>query len=387
MKKNNLILTPGPTSIYDSVLEAMATEGTNPDLDSEFCIRYKHTEMKYNELINGEGGKTFFPTGEGILGLEMSCLNLIEQGEKVLCIANGFFGEGFKEFIEFAGGIPIMLLSDWRCSINFDDVKKIVEENPDISVATMVHCETPCGVTNEIEQICKYLHSKNIISIVDSVSGVAGEKMDFDNYKIDCLLGGSQKCLSAPTGLTFITLSNRGMDKIRNRKTKVKSYYFDALKWIDRQKYDGFAYTQSVQLIYALERALEIALRSDYISAHKAYAKSVREQFVENGFSLYAHDNFSNTVTAVNLPDGISFTDLFNTMKNDHGILIGGGVGSLDGKVFRIGHMGANNTIENMKKLFAALQDSFEKLGYPCPNLGKNFNDKDLLQFDFQFIC
>ncbi len=387
MKKGHLILTPGPTSIYESVLEAMNTQGTNPDLDMAFFKKYKHIEMKYNELINGEGGKTILATGEGILGLEMACVNLIETGDKVLCIANGFFGAGFKEFIEFAGGIPIMLETDWKRSISVEAVKKAVLENPDIKLATMVHCETPSGLTNDIEPICQFLHSKNILSIVDSVSGIAGEKMDFDNYKIDCLLGGSQKCLSAPTGITMMTFSTQAIDRIKARKTPVKSYYFNALSWLNRTKFDAFPYTQSEHLLLALERAVEIAMRSDYVTAHNAYAKIVRNKFLNSGFSLYPEDSFSNTVTAVQLPNNIAFDDLFNTMKDEHGILIGGGIGPLDGEVFRIGHMGANNTPENMNKLFKALRATFEKLGFSCAGLDEEVDEKELMAFDFQFIC
>ncbi len=385
--KSHLIMTPGPTTIYDSVLDAMYTQGTNPDLDKAFFTKYKHIEMKYNELINGEGGISFFPTGEGILGLEFACVNLIEQGDKVLCISNGFFGAGFKDFIEFAGGMPIMLEMDWKRSITLEAVQDAVNKNPDIKVATMVHCETPSGVTNKIKKICQFLDEKGIISIVDSVSGIAGEQVDFDNYKIGCLLGGSQKCLSAPTGITMITFSNRAIHKIKSRKEAVKSYYFNAMSWLNRSKFDDFPYTQSVQLLLAFERAVEIAIKSDYVNSHKAYAQIVRDKFVSSGFTLYAEEDYSNTVTAVNLPHNILFEDLFNIMKNEHGILIGGGIGPLDGVVFRIGHMGANNMPENLNKLFKALKASFEKLGFCCDGLDDDIDEKALMEYDFHFLC
>lgn len=356
-------MTPGPTQIRPNVLKAMAVNGTNPDLDLDFFKRYKKIEEKYNCLINTKEGQSLFLAGEAILGLEAACASLIERGDKVLCIANGYFGAGFKDFIALYGGEVIFLEMPSTEGLDFDKIRCAIESEPNIKVATLVHCETPTGVTNNIEKICRYLKSKGILSIVDSVSAVAGEPIAFDAWGIDVLLGGSQKCLSAPTGLTLITLSKRAKKKIECRKSAIAGYYINLQNWLDWHLKQQFPYTQPLQNLYGLEAALDEVLTIDFELLHQRYGQVVRQVFIQNGFELYAKNSFSNTVTAVMMPEKINFNALFDDLKRDEGVLIGGALDKLKGKLFRIGHMGENNRPDYLRQLFISLDNSFSRLG------------------------
>lgn len=362
MNNNYLLMTPGPTEINQSVLDAMATKGTNPDLDKDFFEIYKETTISYNKLIGAENSTSMFLAGEGILGLEAACASLIEEGDKVLCIANGIYGEGFKGFVEMYGGQAIMLSSEWNSGVKLSDIEKALEIHTDIKLATLVHCETPSAVSNDIDAICRLLNSKGVISIVDSVSAIGGEKVSFDHSKIDLLLGGSQKCLSSPAGMTMVTVSELALESMKSRKTPIKGYYLNLLIWEDWYEKKWFPYTQPLQNILGLKKSIENTLEIDFIDNHKKHAEYVREHFIDKGYELYAKYDYSNTVTAVKLPQNIKFDHLFDLMKEKHGILIGGGIGDLKDKVFRIGHMGENNKKENFDKVFEALNESFKEL-------------------------
>ena len=238
----------------------------------------------------------------------------------------------------------------------------ILNEEKDIKIATLVHCETPSGVTNDIDSICRLLNSRGILSIVDSVSAIGGERVSFDQSGIDILLGGSQKCLSSPAGMTMVTISSRAREAMDKRKSPIKGYYLNLTIWDNWYEKKWFPYTQPLQNILGLKQSIENTLSKDYYLEHKKYAEYVRNYMLENGYELYAKSDLSNTLTAVKLPMDIKFDDLFNLMKNEHKILIGGGIGDLKDKVFRIGHMGENNRKENFEKTFNALNKCIKDL-------------------------
>lgn len=284
------ILCAGPTSINEKVLAKMSLSKTNPDLDPNYKNYYESVEQKYNKLINTDA-TTFFMLGEAIITLEAAICSLMEKGERVLIIYNGFFGEGFAEYVENFGGRAVMYKDDFRRGINIHNLEEYLEKDHDFALATLVHCETPSGISNDIAKICNLLSKYNILSIVDSVSGVGGEYVDFDEFKVDALLCGSQKCLSAPTGIGMVTLSEKAKDKIENRKGKIPSYYLNFANYYFNDL-APFPYTVNENLIYALEEAIDEALSKDFTNLHAKYAEITRQSLINCGFELYAKDFF-----------------------------------------------------------------------------------------------
>lgn len=353
------LLCPGPTSIDNSVIKAMANCKTNPDLDPEYEIFHRNMEKKISKLLN-TNATSFIMLGEGILGLEASIASLMEKNDRVLVIYNGFFAEGFADYVTYYGGKYVKYKDDFRKGIDIDKLESFLEKDHDFKIATMVHCETPSGITNDIKSICTLLKKYNILTIVDSVSAMGGEYINFDEFNVDVMLGGSQKCLSAPVGLSLITLSEDAKSAIENRKEEIPSYY---LNFKNHYNFSGapFPYTMNENLVYALDRALDITLESNFTKLHKDYAQSTRYVFEKAGFELFAKDSQSNTVTAVLCPNNIKSDSIVSSLRKK-GIIISKGVGQYKENLFRIGHMGQNIKYENFLELFAKLDEVFEEL-------------------------
>lgn len=358
-----LIMTPGPTFIKENVREAMANPITNPDLDLEFYDFYKGICEKLQKILNTTN-QVLVLDGEGILGLEAACASLIEDGDKVLCIENGIFGYGFKDFAEMYGGKVKFFHGERDHGINIQKLEAFLKENHDFKVATVVHCETPSGITNPIKDICNLLKKYNILSIVDSVASIGGEEIYVDDWNIDIALGGSQKCLSAPPGLTFLSISNAATEAMNNRKTPIRSFYANLTIWNGWYENKWFPYTQPISDLYGFDKALDNFLEgTDVIARHKLYSEACRYALKECGLELLSKDFNSNTVSTVIVPSGIKYKDLFNKLYFEHNILIAGGFDFLQDKIFRIGHMGENCYEEKLYITLKSINTVLKELG------------------------
>ena len=355
------ILCAGPTSIDPRVMEVMGKSLTNPDIDLEYEKKHRQVEKKISKLLKTEA-TSFIMLGEGMIGLEGAIINLVEKGDRVLVLNNGVFGAGFADFVKYYEGVPYIYEDDFRRGFDIEKLKNFLEKDHDFKVATMVHCETPSGITNDVKTICKLLNSYGILTIVDTVSGMGGEEFDFDDYKVDIALGGSQKCISAPTGLTLVTISERAKQAIRDRKKPVPSYYMNFENYYAYSDGFAFPYTMNENLTYALDLALDLLFEKDSLALHKKYAEVTREIFEKAGFELYAKDSRSNTLTAVMVPEGFIAEDIIGALRKK-GILISKGAGDIFEKVFRIGHMGNNISYENFLELYEKLDEVFGELG------------------------
>lgn len=356
-----LVSSAGPSYVGEKKREAMNRPCTNTDLDKNYVHFHKETEWLISKLLHTKVD-SFVMLGEALLSLEAACASLIEEGDRVLVIHNGFFGYCFKDFVEMYGGIAVMLEMDCRRGLNVEQLEEYLKKDSAFKAATLVHCETPSGITNPIDKICPVLHRYGILSVVDSVSGIGGEFIDFDKWKIDILLGGSQKCFSLPSGLSTVTISDRAKQSIDARKTPIRSFYANLKNHYDKIATDGFLYTMNDTLMYGLRTSLEEKLATDYPSVHKNYAQAVRNTLTTCGYELYPKDSFSNTVTTIVLPEGITDEQVLALMY-EKGVIISGGLGHLAGKCIRIGHMGDNNTKRQMTETFKALDEVMEQLG------------------------
>ncbi len=357
------IMTAGPTRVRENVRMARSLEFTNPDLDLEFYEFYRETCKLFSKALNTEN-EAFIMGGEGILGLEAACASLIEQGDRVLVIDNGIFGKGFRDFVKMYGGIPILFTTDYHKPVDIGDLKAFLDKDSDFKFATVVHCDTPSGVLNDVESMSKILDEYNIMTVADSVAGMFGEPLDVSNSKIDILCGGSQKALSAPPGLTMVWVSKRAFEVMENRKTPIAGYYTNILVLKDYYKNKWFPYTMPVSDINGLRVAIENYLEDkDIFNRHRRIAKATRKALTEAGIELYLEKGWSNTVTVFNVPKGIKDSDILDTMCKEHGIMISGCFDVLAGKVIRIGHMGENCTENNVAETLDALGKTFEKLG------------------------
>ncbi|MBZ4654177.1 MAG: alanine--glyoxylate aminotransferase family protein [Peptococcaceae bacterium] len=356
-----LLMTPGPTYVHEDVRRAMAMAITNPDLDESFFKFYRETCGKLKQLLITQNDVLIL-SGEGILGLEAACASLIEPGDRVLCIDNGIYGHGFGDFAKIYGGNVVYFKSDYRRAVDVNGLRDFLEEDHNFKIATLVHCETPSGITNPVSEICPLLKKYGIISIVDSVSAIGGENLKTDEWQMDVVIGGSQKCLSAPPGLTFLSLSREAWHKILQRETPVTGYYGNLANWKNWYEEKWFPYTQPISDIYGLRVAVERLLEEEsFVLRHKKIGEAVRQALVESGLELYPLDGFSNTVTTLLIPEGLSFKDIYSTMLKDYNIMIAGAFDFLKDKVVRIGHMGENCHEEKLYVTLKAFNNVLEK--------------------------
>lgn len=340
--KDKIIMTPGPTYIHEEVRKAMLKPITNPDLDLEFYEFYKNVTKKIGNLLNTDN-EVLILSGEGILGLEAACASLIEPGDRVLCIDNGIFGKGFGDFVEMYGGECVYFSSDYRKPVDNNELKLFLEKDSDFKFATLVHCETPSGLVNPIKEISLLLKEYNIVTVVDAVSSIGGEFIDVDGWKIDIALGASQKCLSAPPGLTFLSISPEAWNLIIKREKPIAGFYCNLAIWRDWYEKKWFPYTQPISDIYALGVAVDRLINdSKKFERHEVIANAVRKAIINCGLTLYPYNGWSNTVTAISVPKEIDEKEVRESLIKNFNMILAGAFGELEGKVLRIGHMGEN---------------------------------------------
>ena len=359
------IMTAGPTQVKENVRMARSLETTNPDLDVAFCEFYKETCDILQELLHSSG-TAYILGGEGILGLEAACASLTEPGDRVLVLDNGIFGRGFADFVKMYGGEAVLFTSDYQHPINPADLRAFLEKDSDFKYATVVHCDTPSGILNDISELCPLLSEFGILTVVDSVAGMFGEYVNVDESKIDILCGGSQKALSAPAGLTMLWVSDTAMEAMENRKTPIASFYANILTFKTYYEDKWFPYTMPISDINGLRAALDnVKADKDILERHAKIAAATRGAVQKAGLKLYPEEGFSNTVTVIEVPEGLTDTQILSTIRDKYNVMLSGCFDVLAGKVFRIGHMGENARIEDMTITMNALDRTFADLGYP----------------------
>ena len=357
------IMTPGPTQVKENVRMARSIECTNPDLDEAFVEFYKETCQLISSLLHTQN-ETLILDGEGILGLEAACASLTEPGDKVLVLDNGIYGKGFADFVSMYGGKPELYTVDDKNPIDPAALEEYLKNNHDYKYATVVHCDTPSGMLNDIGSLCPLLKKYGIMTVVDSVSGMFGEEVRVDDYQIDILCGGSQKAVSAPPGLTFVVVSEDAKKAMEQRKVPIASFYANLKVFEGYYEAKWFPYTMPISDIYGLRAAFDnIAADREMLERHAKIGNACRKAVTEAGLKLYLESGFSNTVTVFEVQEGTTAKEILDTMRKEYNIMLAGSFDKLAGRVIRIGHMGSNANVTDMSETLGALNDTLEKLG------------------------
>lgn len=357
------IMTPGPTQVLENVRRARSLECTNPDLDESFYDFYKETCELISSLLYTDN-ETIIMDGEGILGLEAACASLTEPGDSVLVLDNGIYGKGFADFVAMYGGNPVLYTVDDKNPIDKTALEEYLKHHHDYKYATLVHCDTPSGMLNPIGELCPLLKKYGILTVVDSVSAMFGEEVRVDEFQIDLLCGGSQKAVSAPPGLTFVTVSEDAKRIMAGRKTPIASFYANIQAFFGYYEKKWFPYTMPISDIYGLRIAFEnIREDEDMIKRHRMIGEACRQAVIKAGLSLHLNSGFSNTVTVIDVPKKTSAEEILRIMRQEHHIMLAGSFDSLKGQVIRIGHMGTNANEADMTETLEALEQTLSSLG------------------------
>ncbi|MFW5937685.1 MAG: pyridoxal-phosphate-dependent aminotransferase family protein [Halanaeroarchaeum sp.] len=349
------LMTPGPTEVPPDVREAMSRQIQNPDVDPEFNVLYRELTDELARVYDTDD-EIVVLGGEGMLGLEASVASLVGPGDEVLCLANGPFGEGFADFVELYGGEPIVYEASWRAGFDVDRVTDYLEAN-DVAVATMVHCETPTGLLNDLDEILDVLSDAGVITVVDAVSSLGGTPVPTN---ADVVIGASQKCFSAPPGLTTLSISDEAWATVE--ATETRSFYADLERWHDPDLDEPYAfpYTHLVSNCYGLEVAIERLLEEGLASVyrrHETVAEECREMGQEIGLDPYPAEEslYSPTVTAFEIESNAS--QVVEEVLAEHDVRLATGLGEIADDVIRVGHMGYAADGERVAETMEALAD------------------------------
>jgi len=363
------VLTPGPTEIPYRVRTSLLRETSNPDLDPEFLKTYNNVREMLKVLIGIRRSSLYVMVGEAILGLEAAIANIVKPGDKVVVVANGVYGEGFGDFVKSYGGIPIYVgVNDWRRSVDVQELDKVLEKDKDVVAVTLVHCDTPSALLNDLPSISKVVRDHSKLLIVDAVSSIGGVPIGFDDLGIDIIIGGSQKVLNVPTGLTIVGISKTAWERID--EVGYRGYYLNLRLWRDMLDSQGvFPHTMSDVLIYALEESLKMVFEEgldNVFRRHELVREASWRALQALNLEPYPLDikYSSPTVTAFILPKGVDECRLRELTWVKYGVMLAGSWGRLKGTVVRVGHMGVQASRTHLLIAYTALARALKDLGY-----------------------
>lgn len=352
-------MVPGPVRVPEAVLKAYAVDYGSPDLEPEFLSLYNETENQLKTLL-GTRNQVVIKTGEGMVALWGALKSCLNPGDKVLAVASGVFGYGIGEMAKKLGAqVKTIGFAYNETYHNWEEIEKAVSEFQP-KMITAVHCETPSGTLNPLEKLGEIKKRQNVpLLYVDVVASVGGTNVQTDAWQIDLALGGSQKVLSAPPDMSFLSVSPNAWEVIE----AVGYVGYDALlPFKTAQKDFYFPYTPSWHGVAAINAAAKLLLDEGLPAVyerHKKVATYTRERILAMGFQLLpAKDAVTApTVTAVNVPEFIPWKTL-NQRFRDKGLAVGGSYGPLADKVFRIGHMGNQAQMDLVKQAMDIIQKS-----------------------------
>jgi aspartate aminotransferase-like enzyme len=265
------------------------------------------------------------------------------------------------------GGEVVFFHGNPRRGLDVEELKRFLASDSDFKFATLVHCDTPSGVLNDMAALCPVLHERGILTVVDSVSSMAGHVIETDKWHVDILLGASQKAFSAPPGLTFLSISDGAFRAMRERKAPIASYYANLALWEEYDVKKWFPYTMPVSDIRGLSAAADnILAEGDIFARHARLGGAVREAVRRAGLSLYLEKDLSDTVTVIEAPAGVEVEAVRQRMLADYGVMIAGSFGPLAGKVFRVAHMGESARPQLMRVTLHAFQAALRGCGFAC---------------------
>ena len=358
-----LLMGPGPSDVHTRILNAMARQ-TIGHLDPAFIDMMDETKQMLQYAFITENELTMPISAPGSAGMEACFANLVEPGDKVIVCINGVFGTRMKENVIRVGGEAVIINDEWGKPVDSQKVEQALIDNPDAKIVAFVHAETSTGAISDAKSICKLAQQHSCLSIVDAVTSLAGSELRVDDWGIDAIYSGSQKCLSAMPGLSPVSFSDKAINKFTHRKTPVTSWFLDlnlVMGYWGKGAKRAYHHTAPVNTLYGLHESLvmltEEGLENSW-SRHKENHLLLKAGLSELGIS-YLVDESSRLpqLNSVYIPEGSDDAQVRSSLINDFNIEIGAGLGDLAGKIWRIGLMGHTSRKENVELCLKALKE------------------------------
>ena len=354
-----LLLGPGPSNPYPEVMEALARPVLG-HLDPEFLALLDETCERLRSALSTRNELTLPVSGTGSAGMEACFVNLVEPGDVAIVGVNGAFGERMCEVARRCGAEVVRVEEEWGRAIDPQRMLDARSERPEARVLAVVHAETSTGVENDVAPL-RALQETETLLLVDAVTSLGGIPLEVDAWGIDAVYSGTQKCLGVPPGLAPLSFSARASERMRSRSTPVRSWYLD-LGLIG--EYVGAArryhHTAPISMVYALHAGLGVLLEEglqDSWERHRAAGAALQEALPELGFELLAEEGRRlPQLTLAGVPGGVDEAALRSELLDRFGIEVGGGLGALAGKAWRIGLMGHCAREGSVASLLGALR-------------------------------
>lgn len=356
---------PGPTNVDPEVMQYLSKPIFNHRNITFKSLLEKVTKSTQKMLKTQN--EVYFLTASGTGAMECAIVNSFAKKDKVLALINGSFGQRFADIAKQYEIEVIEFHGEWGKGFNLPEVeKKIIEIGPELKGITVIHCETSTGVLNDIEGISKLRKFKDTLLLVDGISSIGATRVEVDEWEIDVILTGSQKVLALPPGIALISFSPRAINAYE--KSNLPKYYWDIGKYrkfyLEKRE---TPFTPAIPLFVGLAKQLEKLESKGFdneIKKHDKIAQMVRYAIRKMGLEVLTEDNVSaNTVTPIVAPEGVSLKELRGILLEKYGVDVAGGQGKLEGKIFRIGHLGNVDPLFVMSVL-AALEMALKEVGF-----------------------
>ena len=354
------LMGPGPSDIHPMVLKAMATPLIG-HLDPQFIEIMDRVMSMLREVFRTSNQLTFPVSATGSAGMETCFVNLLEPGDEAVVCVNGVFGGRMADIVERCGATLTKVEAPWGEPIDPEQVKDALKSCKKPKLVAVVHAETSTGVLQPLEEISRIAHEAGALMLADTVTSLGGTDVRIDDWEIDAVYSGTQKCLSAPPGLSPVSFGPRAVEVLENRKTKVLSWYLDLSMvknyWAGAKR--AYHHTAPISMVYSLHEALRLILDEGLearFARHRRNHELLRDGLEAMGFEYIPEPAYRlPMLNAVKLPDGLDDAAVRGRLLNEFNIEIGGGLGAFAGKAWRIGIMGCSSTENHVNMLLSAL--------------------------------
>jgi alanine-glyoxylate transaminase / serine-glyoxylate transaminase / serine-pyruvate transaminase len=332
-------------------------------LDPEFIRMMDEVKSMVQQTFLTQNHLTFVVSAPGSAGMETCLVNLLEPGDECIICINGVFGGRMADIAERCGATVHRVNTEWGRVTEPDQIRKALDACPRPKLVALVHAETSTGARQPLEEISKLVHEADSLLVVDAVTSFCGVPLKVDEWGIDAIYTGTQKCLSAPPGLSPVSFSDAAVKVLDNRKTKVQSWFLDLTMvknyWSGAKR--AYHHTGPISSVFALHEALNIVLEEGLENRwerHQAVHQHLRAELEKRGFRFLVEEPYRlPNLNSVFLPDGLNEADLRSKLLNQYNIEVGSGLGAFAGKIWRIGIMGESATKNHVNMLMGALDE------------------------------
>ena len=363
------LMGPGPSDVHPRVLSAMARP-TIGHLDPTFVAMMDEMKSLLQYAFQTRNELTIPVSAPGSAGMETCFVNLVEAGDKVIVCQNGVFGGRMRENVERCGATAIMVEDAWGDAVDPQKVADALKANPDAVALAFVHAETSTGAQSDAQALAKLAQEHDCLTIVDTVTSLGGSPIKVDDWGLDAVYSGTQKCLSCTPGLSPVTFSERAVERIKGRKTKVQSWFLDlnlVMGYWGTGAKRAYHHTAPINALYALHESL-VMLQEEGIenswARHQRNHEILRAGIEAMGMKFIVKpENRLPQLNAVTVPGGVDEAAVRKALLEEFNLEIGAGLGDLAGKVWRIGLMGYASRPSNILLCLGALDTVLTRMG------------------------